>query len=44
MAWSNKNLTHVVISSKTEGKTTLIFGDKKQEIVLKKGEKKEINF
>lgn len=44
MAWSNKNLTHVVISSKTGGKTTLIFGDKKQEIVLKKGEKKEINF
>jgi alpha-L-fucosidase 2 len=43
MSWSNKNLTHAVISSKTGGKTTLIFGDKKQEIVLKKGENIEID-
>ncbi|KAF2514573.1 glycoside hydrolase family 95 protein [Flavobacterium foetidum] len=43
MSWNNKNLSHAVISSKTGGKTTLIFGDKKQEIVLKKGESLEID-
>lgn len=44
MNWSNKKPQKVMISSKNGGKTTLIFGDKKQEIVLKKGEKKEIVF
>ncbi|WP_276379621.1 glycoside hydrolase family 95 protein [Flavobacterium sp. H4147] len=44
MNWSNKKPQKVIISSKNGGKTTLIFGDKKQEIVLKKGEKKEVNF
>ncbi|UWY29062.1 glycoside hydrolase family 95 protein [Flavobacterium sp. TR2] len=43
MTWNNKNLTHAVISSKTGGKTTLIFGGDKKEIVLKKGESIEIN-
>ncbi len=44
MNWSDKKPQKVIISSKNGGKTTLIFGDKKQEIILKKGEKKEINF
>lgn len=42
MNWSNKTIQKMMISSKKGGKTTLIFGDKKQEIVLQKGEKKEI--
>ncbi|MDQ6528806.1 glycoside hydrolase family 95 protein [Flavobacterium sp. LHD-85] len=44
MNWSNKKPEKVMVFSKNGGITTLIFGDKKQEIVLKKGEKKEINF
>ncbi|QSW87078.1 glycoside hydrolase family 95 protein [Flavobacterium endoglycinae] len=44
MEWSNKKPQKVMVSSKNGGKTILIFGDKKQEIVLKKGEKKEVNF
>jgi alpha-L-fucosidase 2 len=44
MNWNDKIVQQITISSKIGGKTTLIFGDKKQEIVLKKGEKKEINF
>ncbi|KRD11876.1 alpha-L-fucosidase [Flavobacterium sp. Root901] len=44
MNWSNKKPQKVIISSKTGGKTTLIFGDKKQEIVLKKGENLEVKF
>jgi len=44
MIWSDKKPRKVIVSSKIGGKTTLIFGDKKQEVVLKKGEKKEIVF
>ncbi|SEP12694.1 alpha-L-fucosidase 2 [Flavobacterium sp. CF108] len=44
MTWSNKKPEKVIVSSKKGGKTTLIFGDKKQDITLKKGEKTEINF
>lgn len=44
MNWNNKKPEKVIISSKNGGKTTLIFGDKKQEIVLKKGERIEIKF
>ncbi|WP_035652967.1 glycoside hydrolase N-terminal domain-containing protein [Flavobacterium sp. ASV13] len=44
MNWSNKTIQKLIVSSKIGGKTTLIFGDKKQEIVLKKGEKLEIKF
>jgi len=44
MSWNNKKLQKVFVSSKKGGKTTLIFGDKKQEIVLKKEETKEIVF
>ncbi|WP_348798054.1 glycoside hydrolase family 95 protein [Flavobacterium adhaerens] len=44
MTWNNKKLNKVFISSKKGGKTTLIFGNKKQEVNLKKGEKREIKF
>lgn len=44
MTWSDKKPEKVIVSSKNGGKTTLIFGDKKQEIVLKKGESIEIKF
>jgi len=44
MNWENKTLKKVVVSSKLGGKTTLINGDKKQNITLKKGESLEINW
>lgn len=44
MSWSNKKLDKTLISSKIGGKTTLIFGDKKQDITLKKGETLEIKW
>jgi alpha-L-fucosidase 2 len=44
ITWNNKKPEKVIVSSKNGGKTTLIFGDKKQEIVLKKGESLEIKF
>jgi alpha-L-fucosidase 2 len=44
MNWENKILKKVTISSKIGGKTTLISGDKKQNITLKKGEKLEVNW
>jgi alpha-L-fucosidase 2 len=44
MNWENKILKKVTVFSKTGGKTILINGDKKQNIVLKKGEKLEINW
>ncbi|QOG03358.1 glycoside hydrolase N-terminal domain-containing protein [Flavobacterium sp. MDT1-60] len=40
--WNNKKLEKVTVFSKNGGKTTLINGDKKQNITLKKGEKLEI--
>ena len=44
MNWENKILKKVTVSSKTGGKTTLISGDKKQNITLKKGEKLEVKW
>ncbi|MBL0736452.1 glycoside hydrolase family 95 protein [Flavobacterium sp. GN10] len=44
MNWNNKKPEKVIVSSKNGGKTTLVLGDKKQEIVLKKGEKLEVKF
>ncbi|SHL28844.1 glycoside hydrolase family 95 protein [Flavobacterium saccharophilum] len=44
MSWENKLLKKVTIISKNGGKTTLISGDKKQDITLKKGEKLEVNW
>ncbi|MCC9062192.1 glycoside hydrolase family 95 protein [Flavobacterium piscisymbiosum] len=44
MNWENKILKKVTVSSKLGGKTTLISGDKKQNITLKKGEKLEVKW
>jgi alpha-L-fucosidase 2 len=44
MNWENKSLKKVTVSSKLGGKTTLISGDKKQNITLKKGEKLEVSW
>lgn len=44
MNWENKIIKKLIISSKTGGKTTLINGDKKQEIILKKGENLEVKW
>lgn len=44
MEWNNKNITVLTISSKNGGKTTLVYGNKKQEVVLKKGQKLEISW
>ncbi|MFH7015943.1 glycosyl hydrolase family 95 catalytic domain-containing protein [Flavobacterium sp. FlaQc-47] len=44
MNWENKTLKKVVVFSKIGGKTTLINGDKKQNVTLKKGESLEINW
>ncbi|HSD08160.1 glycosyl hydrolase family 95 catalytic domain-containing protein, partial [Flavobacterium sp.] len=42
MEWKNKTFQKVSVSSKNGGKTTLICGDKKQEINLKKGQKVDL--
>jgi len=44
MDWNDKKLQKVIISSKKGGKTTLISGDKKETITLKKEQKLEINW
>ena len=44
MDWNAKTLKKVTIFSKNGGQTTLIFGDKKKSILLKKGQKMEINW
>ena len=44
MEWKNKALTHVVITARADGKTTLISGNKKVGIELKKGEEKELSW
>jgi alpha-L-fucosidase 2 len=43
MEWNNKMVMVLTISSKTGGKTTLIYGDNKREVTLKKGEKKQLH-
>jgi alpha-L-fucosidase 2 len=42
MEWNNKTLQKVAVLSKNGGKTTLISGNKKQDVTLKKGQKIEI--
>ena len=42
MEWSDMKLNKVFISSKIGGKTTIISGDKRQEVTLRKGQKLEI--
>ncbi|WP_281337407.1 glycoside hydrolase family 95 protein [Flavobacterium eburneipallidum] len=44
MEWNSKELKKVTIFSKKGGKTTLISGDKKQNISLKKGQKLVVNW
>lgn len=44
ITWNNKKLEKVIVFSKKGGKTTLVFGDKKQNITLEKGQKLEINW
>jgi alpha-L-fucosidase 2 len=44
MNWNNKTLNKVSVFSKKGGKTTLISGDKKRDITLKKGEIVEVIF
>ena len=44
MNWNNKKLEKVTVFSKIGGKTTLINGDKKQNITLKKGETLEVKW
>jgi alpha-L-fucosidase 2 len=40
--WKNKVLTRVVVTAKADAKTTLISGDKKVVMELKRGVKKEL--
>ncbi|HKO76503.1 MAG TPA: glycoside hydrolase family 95 protein [Flavobacterium sp.] len=44
MEWNNKTLQKVTVLSKTGGKTTLISGDKKKNIALKKGQKIDLTW
>ncbi|MDX2303960.1 MAG: glycoside hydrolase family 95 protein [Microscillaceae bacterium] len=44
MEWNNKSLSKLRISAKNPGKTLLIYGDKKKEIELKKGQSMEVVF
>lgn len=44
MEWSGKNVKKLEIFSKAGGKTTLIHGNDKKEISLKKGEKIEVSW
>lgn len=39
MEWSNKTVNKVTVFSKNGEETTLISGDKKQTVILKKGQK-----
>jgi alpha-L-fucosidase 2 len=43
MEWDNKTVMVLNIFSKNGGKTSLVYGDYKREIVLKKGEKKTLH-
>jgi alpha-L-fucosidase 2 len=42
MDWEDRALTRLVISAKSDGKTTLVYGNKKREITMKKGELLEV--
>ncbi len=44
MDWTQKTLKSLVIYAKADGKTTLISGDKQKEVILKKGQKVEIDW
>src|SRR5664280_177385 len=44
MDWSQKKLKNLVILAKADGKTTLICGNKKKEVNMKKGQKMKIDW
>jgi alpha-L-fucosidase 2 len=44
MDWTQKKLKNLIIYAKADGKTTLICGDKKKEINLKKGQRLELDW
>jgi alpha-L-fucosidase 2 len=44
MEWAQKKLKNLIIFAKSDGKTILISGDKQKEVVLKKGQKMEIDW
>jgi hypothetical protein len=44
MEWTQKTLKTLVIYAKADGKTTLICGNKQKEVILKKGQKMEIDW
>jgi len=44
MKWTQKTLKNLVIYAKADGKTTVISGDKQKEVILKKGQKMEIDW
>ena len=44
MEWTQNKLKNLIIFAKADGKTILISGDKREEVVLKKGQKMEIDW
>jgi hypothetical protein len=44
MEWSQNKLKSLVIFAKADGKTTLICGDKRKEVNMKKGQKMKIDW
>jgi alpha-L-fucosidase 2 len=44
MDWAQKKLKNLVIYAKADGKTLLICGNKQKEVILKKGQKMEIEW
>ena len=44
MEWENKTLKKISISAKTDGKATLISGNKEKEVFLKNGQKIDIDW
>jgi alpha-L-fucosidase 2 len=44
MEWAQKKLKNIVIYAKADGKTLLICGNKQKEVILKKGQKMEIEW
>ena len=44
MEWENKTLKKISLSAKADGKTTLISGSKEKEVILKSGQKADIDW
>ena len=43
MEWEEKQLKRLILSARSDGKTTLVYGNKKREITMKKGERLEVS-